>query len=136
MKIKTSELIGAKLDWAVAESIGAYQGDYNLCEGGESWPAWIFPDWFSVRASTGEFMPSTDWSRAGPLIERFKVAVLPINVGLQNDQPELWFSTAFYDGSSADACYKAYADTALKSACRAIVGLKLGEEIEVPEEFV
>jgi hypothetical protein len=45
MKIKTSELTGAALDWAVAE-----------CE--------------NVYCFDGSYTPSTDWAQGGPIIER------------------------------------------------------------------
>jgi len=45
MKIKTSELIGAALDWAVAK-----------CE--------------DVYCFDGSYTPSTDWAQGGPIIER------------------------------------------------------------------
>ena len=45
MKIKTSELTGAALDWAVAE-----------CE--------------NVYCFDGSYTPSTNWSQGGPIIER------------------------------------------------------------------
>jgi len=61
MKIKTSELTGAALDWAVAK-----------CEG------WDVADDFWItdpgEAGTGQplsdFRPSTDWAQGGPIIER------------------------------------------------------------------
>lgn len=58
MKVKTSELTGAALDWAVAK-----------CEG-----------------NTGNFTidgysPSTDWSQGGPIIEREGIATKPDGFG-------------------------------------------------------
>jgi hypothetical protein len=46
--MKTAELTGAALDWAVAE-----------CE--------------NVYCFDGSYTPSTDWSRGGPIIEREKI---------------------------------------------------------------
>jgi hypothetical protein len=51
MKIKTSELIGAALDWAVAK-----------CED----PAWTGP-------LTDDERYSTNWEHGGPVIEREKI---------------------------------------------------------------
>ena len=50
MKIKTSELIGSTLDWAVAK-----------CE--------------DVYCFDGSYTPSTDWAQGGPLIEREGISV-------------------------------------------------------------
>ncbi len=48
MKLKTSELTGVALDWAVAQ-----------CE----------------EYGIGGFYPSTDWAQAGPIIERERIAI-------------------------------------------------------------
>ena len=53
MKIKTSELTGAALNWAVAKCEGFVQ------EGDEPWERGYEP-----------FAFSTDWSQGGPIIER------------------------------------------------------------------
>jgi hypothetical protein len=50
MKIKTSELIGSTLDWAVAK-----------CE--------------DVYCFDGSYTPSTDWAQGGPIIEREGISV-------------------------------------------------------------
>ena len=52
--MKTDELTGAALDWAVAD-----------CEGHD------FP---SADAVCGIFNPSTNWEQGGPIIEREKIA--------------------------------------------------------------
>jgi len=54
MKIKTSELTGAALDWAVAR-----------CEGGVGNDQ-LVGAWYS---------PSTDWAQGGPIIEREKITL-------------------------------------------------------------
>lgn len=63
MKIKTSELTGPALDWAVAK-----------CEGyiGISLQERTGTDWYS---------PSTDWSQGGPIIERENIAIRPFKDG-------------------------------------------------------
>ena len=53
MKLKTNELTGAALDWAVAQAEGL---DYFYPEIGPSQPDY-----------------STDWAHGGPLIEREKI---------------------------------------------------------------
>jgi hypothetical protein len=54
MKIKTNELTGAALDWAVAK-----------CEG----------YWLDL-VPEGEYTPSTNWAQGGPIIEREKIDVI------------------------------------------------------------
>lgn len=54
MKVKTSELTGRALDWAVAQS--GSDGTLGF---------WSNPDW----------SPSTKWEHGGPIIEREKISV-------------------------------------------------------------
>lgn len=59
MKIKTSELQGAALDWAVAKCEGKCEGDFA---------------WYYDRRDT--FKYSTDWAQGGPIIEREELSRL------------------------------------------------------------
>jgi hypothetical protein len=54
--MKTSELTGAALDWAV-----------QIAEG------YVQPD--PIDFARNCFKPSTDWSQGGPIIEREKIAI-------------------------------------------------------------
>ena len=56
--MKTSELSGAALDWAVAKCEGFVQADD--------------PPW---EAGHEPFAYSTDWALAGPIIERERIAI-------------------------------------------------------------
>ena len=114
MKLKTSELQGAVLDWAVtkAEGIELSHGCYNrlLVDG---------------RMSAGQKMlapynPSTDWELGGPIIEREKIE-------LTHDGFEWWariWADEDYEGP-----------TPLIAAMRCYVASQLGDEVEVPDEL-
>ena len=118
MKIKTSELTGKPLDWAVAK-----------CEYDELAAKNIqYPQYAKHYP---KISPSSDWSQAGPIIEREAV-----NVCIQNDEPgykinpdRRWY--AFLD----HRVHTAYAPTPLIAAMRCYVESKLGDEVEVPEEL-
>jgi hypothetical protein len=56
--MKTSELTGAALDWAVAKCEG-YQLD-------------LVPE--------GSYTPSTDWAQGGPIIEREEIDTMKVGV--------------------------------------------------------
>jgi hypothetical protein len=56
MKMKTSELTGAALDWAVAE-----------CE--------------NVYCFDGSYTPSSDWAQGGPIIERERINIYATPTG-------------------------------------------------------
>lgn len=112
MKIKTNELTGAALDWAVAkcEGIDLIDGRYNrlLVDG---------------RMSRGQEMmapykPSTDWAQGGPIIEREGIGLLPSG-------------TAYYEREGGT--HYSYGPTPLIAAMRCYVASKLGDEVEIPE---
>lgn len=60
--MKTSELTGAALDWAVVKADGVEDIDFV-------WPR--------LR----RYSPSTDWSQGGPIIEREEIALWPDEEG-------------------------------------------------------
>lgn len=109
MKVKTTDLPGSALDWAVAK-----------CEG-ESFPKC----WVLVQGDGWEelYQPSTDWSQGGPIIEREK-----IEVGLTEDLYDRWFS--------CKGKFLYYGPTPLVAAMRCYVASKLGEEVELPYKLV
>ncbi len=110
MKIKTSELTGAALDWAVAKSIG-----HRVAESYGSYIRIYLPD-LKQSGYTLAFCPSTDWAQGGPIIEREGIALLP---------PQL----AEMPG------YEGRGETLLIAAMRCFVASKLGDEVEIPEEL-
>lgn len=133
MKLKTSELEGAALDWAVAEATGE---DVKIQD-----PKCCKP-WIGVSEDKDmvEFSPSTDWAQGGPLIERMAINV----VNGSSDYTEFYGKW----GASADSpvmLVEAFdeqrydhhiGDAPLEAACRAIVGEILGDEVDVPEDLV
>ena len=107
MNIKTSELTGAALDWAVATEQGWYDlHDKNLSR---EWHSFHRPKY------------STDWAHGGPIIEREK-----INLIFTDDQWEA--------DTSAD-CF-GFGGTALKAAMRCYVASKLGDEVDAPDDLI
>ena len=121
MKIKTSELTGAALDWAVAK-----------CEGPNSVAACYYDEddlpMCRDEAPHMEWQPSTDWAQGGPIIERTGIATSPHDtLG--------W--AAFQSHTAIDGViYKDYfGPTPLISAMRCYVASKLGDEVKIPEEL-
>jgi hypothetical protein len=111
MKIKTNELNGTALDWAVAEADGTpiYRSGKTMTrmdmDGNVYW------------------QPSTDWAAAGPIIEREKMRVA------YNFDEHIW-------EAGWDCHVKGWADTPLIAAMRCYVASKLGHEVEVPDELL
>ena len=117
MKIKTADLIGPALDWAVAkcEGLNSVAACYLNGEGQlmyleeASWPTWE---------------PSTNWSQGGPIIEQELLCVNP-------DTPRnQWMAIT----NSAEIVQ--FGPTALIAAMRCFVASRLGDEVDVPDELV
>lgn len=120
MKIKTSELIGAQLDWAVAKAAEIPVNVLAADNPEEKWQVQMAS--YPHKA----FWPHRDWGQGGPLIEKYAVTVAPYS-----PEPKLWVAEP-----SPDVLGSESGPTPLIAAMRAIVAAKLGEEIEVPEELV
>jgi len=114
MNIKTSELQGAALDWAVARALGKR------------------PSLF-IYEKTKKLAPehnySTDWAQGGPIIEREKIEVTPW--GVSGD----WRARDFYEPSPGVPCAEQYGPTLLIAAMRCYIASKLGDEVEIPNEL-
>jgi hypothetical protein len=105
MKIKTSELTGAALDWAVAK-----------CEGGVG-ENQLLGAWYA---------PSTDWAQGGEIIEREKMAVMT-----SVDDANEWVASIFEPNWN----FNLTGPTPLIAAMRCYVASKIGNEVEIPEEL-
>ena len=124
--MKTSELTGAALDWAVAKCEGYFDKNQSHKYDG----TWIDGAAFlRMHKAEGHGVhwthSSTDWAEGGPIIEREKIGVVPCgdhwNAGI-NDQ-ELEHQP--WEGS-----------TPLIAAMRCYVASKLGAEVELPKEML
>lgn len=116
MKIKTFELTGAALDWAVAKA------------GGGAKDIRVF---LSGHVDYGMFHYSTDWSQGGPIIERERIE-------LKNWGIDGWVAHAtdyaFRPGNDEHFA-ECYGPTALIAAMRCYCCSKLGDVVDIPEEL-
>ena len=103
--MKTAELTGAALDWAVAKCKGEL----------EYWP---------------EIEYSTDWAQGGPIIESMCASVFADrkDAAFEGHPDDFWFCEISEGGVWHGA-------TPLIAAMRAYVASKLGDDIDVPEEL-
>lgn len=149
MKIKTSELIGAALDWAVAKAENMVM-DKPAPGRGSIWfktGIWTQPGVGGEQQSyclhseyrkyadqcdgpflgfTKVWQPTVNWAQGGPIIEREKM-----DVGW-NFGGEDWESRNFHTDEMATS----YGPTPLIAAMRCYVASKLGDEVEIPEELL
>lgn len=112
MKIKTSELIGPALDWAVTE-----------CE----------------QFVEDVFEPSENWADGGPIVEREKIGVWWATHVVDDEGNEYgnhWYAEPGMTDENADKPYTCMTGpTPLIAAMRCYVASKLGNEVDVPEEI-
>lgn len=127
MKIKTNELTGASLDWAVAKC-----EDFN--DGLAIIRLWnnrvtkIIPGDYETREVYTSYTPSTDWAQGGPIIEREGVTIT------QYDDYPNWSATLY--ATDYNEHKAATGPTPLIAAMRCYVASKLGDEVEVPDGLV
>lgn len=124
--MKTSELTGAALDWAVAKCEGI-----DFTEGG------VFHElnnFIGRRSVAGNANWSTNWAQGGPIIEREMIQLTPhcmVN-------PLHGWAAAFRSFDEDDdvcALHRMRGKTPLIAAMRCYVASKLGNEIDVPKEL-
>jgi hypothetical protein len=122
--MKTSELTGAALDWAVMKAEGPdsfaanvyYDGDTPVC----------VDDQIDVPEM---WQPSTYWAQGGPIIERERIEITPW--GPYGE----WRARDFYEPSPGVPCAEQYGPTPMIAAMRCYVASKLGDTVDIPEEL-
>jgi hypothetical protein len=131
MKVRTSELEGAALDWAVAQ-----------CEGVEVWIATgnQYPHLLRLAGEISKnYTPSSDWAQGMPILVRERIVVLMLsNVWCafapgstyHDYDPAYWLFEGVATG--ADVQGASY----LIAGMRCYVRSKLGVVIDVPEELL
>ena len=127
MKVKTSELQGAALDWAVAKCEGREPSYYKGRMRATAHPD--FPD--SPPMFGPELKYSTDWAQGGPIIEREKIELVRGN--------DLYFPQGNETGDFYEPLWiagKMHGQTPLIAAMRCYVASKLGDEVDVPDELM
>lgn len=124
MKIKTSELSGVGLDWAVAQVVGV---EVSMRYGRELVMVHDRGGIKLIESIRSVYSPHTDWSQGGPLIEREQIDIEWDGV----DGQAYWWKA-----SHQDIVQFQIGHTPLIAACRAIVAAKLGDEVDVPEGLV
>lgn len=113
--MKTSDLIGPALDWAVAKCEGVeYLGDH-ICDGLGNWHE---PTCYSAF-----------WAQGGPIIEREKIGVYP-----SQSVSGVWAARPDY--KTAPSAPHTFGPTPLVAAMRCYVASKLGDKVELPEELL
>ena len=117
--MKTSDLIGPALDWAVAKCSGdetrlMFRGDSEAGVTDVHFDPWLAP-----------WSPSTDWAQGGLIIERECIDLYCDHAGVS------WRTRKMLGERGP----MAYGPTPLIAAMRCYVASKLGDEVDVPKEL-
>lgn len=132
MKIKTRDLIGAALDWAVASCEGLPIRRDPMGFGSQS-PGgyWIWSDSYPPQPAYMQigrkYSPSTLWEQGGPIIDREKI-VTDFDRTYDWDQP--WRCAV-----SINPYNRYEGETNLIAAMRCYVDSKIGDEVDVPDKL-
>lgn len=113
--MKTSELTGAALEWAVAKCEG-YTGIALQERTGAEW-----------------YSPSTDWAQGGPIIEREKIKVFPNVGGTWSAQIRHTEAHPLVSHPVLAGWTNSSGQTPLIAAMRCYVASKFGDDMEIPE---
>lgn len=124
VEVKTDELSGAALDWAVAQVEGV-----EYLHAGIKCRARLTARTFH-HYTKPNFMPSTDWSHGGPLIEKYAITLMPFSMEF-NGAPHYWTADPW-----RERAFPADGATPLIAACGAIVASVLGDTVSVPKELI
>lgn len=113
MRVKTRDLTGTALNWAVAqlEKPQLSQAISNT----------------AALRHGGVYAPSTDWAQGGPIIEREWISVWHVGTHLGATAWKADQGGLFYSGVSS---------TPLIAAMRCYVASKLGETVDIPDELL
>lgn len=134
VEVKTAELEGAALDWAVAKADGL-KADihkapvYRYEQNAKGEPV-------RIRDGSREFLgvgpnmwsPSVNWSQGGPLIDEHKIEFRYVS----DDIVRAVLAT----GAAFIPTPYGTGETHLIAACRAIVAAKLGDTVSIPTELL
>ncbi|BCD83635.1 hypothetical protein PSm6_00420 [Pseudomonas solani] len=116
--VRTAELIGAALDWAVASAEGVGVFPSASREG--------FVTCWMVDKPRQQYSPSTRWRQCGQLIQSHGG-----RIGMELRIAE---NSASFQQSGIRVGYTA--NNVLIAACRAIVAANLGDEVQIPAELL
>jgi hypothetical protein len=121
--MKTAELTGAALDWAVAKiehpnllwgsGIGIHHASHQI----------VIPH---LPEPQCYWSPSTNWAQGGPIIELNAIQLTP------DEYTGTWRAYTTNEGEP----YEYKGQTPLIAAMRCFVASNLGDEVELPKELI
>lgn len=129
--MKTNQLTGHALDWAVAKCEGATEEWRNGAPFLWGGVACIRIDGHDVN-----YRPSTDWAQGGAIIDREDIALSPMPDGLCRAYAADGTRWAPNGDEVFNWKHKQQGYHPLIAAMRCYVASKLGDEVEIPTELI
>ena len=137
--IKTSELIGTQLDWAVAKCEGEPTSISGIFQYGKLTGEHIIlhreqSDCFGRL----QYSPSTEWTQGGPIIERECIATeRRLTTGTDGVLVNAmgWRASCQFDIDAFSYKISEAGASPLIAAMRAYIASKLGDEVDIPDEL-
>ena len=117
MKVKTQELIGPALDWAVAK---CEDESIRLADGRVRFALSQFTNDYDL------YSPSDDWAQGGPIIELNEIGSFHYIHG---------FHGSTWSASIGSCGFQQDGPTPLIAAMRCYVASKLGDVVDIPDEL-
>ena len=121
--MKTADLTGAALDWAVWTVAGGAAAYPKTASGKAFLKLW--------QGNSAKYVhPSTDWAQGGPIIEREHLSIEAYSAPNDEGIACFWYASEDkFDAETWDA------PTPLIAAMRCYCCAKLGEFTDIPEEL-
>lgn len=130
MKVKTSELIGTALDWAVGHAMQYVTHDALGWTVRLPVPS-VPPTTTPPLPFPKNFSPSTRWAQGGPIIERGHIHTWTD----RKDAAYAGHPDSYWVAEMTEIGGIWWGPTPLIAAMRCYVASKLGDEVDVPEEL-
>lgn len=116
MKIKTAELKGKALDWALNHALMLERG--------------FVPE---IAGALGE--PSEMYNHTDPAVCLWLIKAYRANIEVEHaPKVTIWYEITDSDGEDFDAV-SAIGDTIEQAVARCVVAMRLGDEVDVPDEL-
>jgi Protein of unknown function (DUF2591) len=128
IEVKTGDLEGAALEWAVAIAEGWKPDIPRDGQLKKEWPGGVTQyivvgENAEMCATWHRYRPSTNWTHGGPLLEKHGISLTDRRKSDGN----------WYADIHAGQCMTG--STPLEASCRAIVAAKLGDIVQIPSEL-
>lgn len=131
MKVKTADLIGPALDWAVGTALNLPVEVCRIFQYGKPYGKhFISIGETDKDGDEVDFEPSEEWTQGGPIIER---EWLDTTSWPNESDENLRWECIQYNG--INRC-RTFGPTPLIAAMRCFVASRLGDEVDVPDELM